>query len=385
MLAPLVGLAFLLLYLSTLAHTLDADAAAYVELAARGDLHPQHLLQHKLGGLLLDLAAALAPELAPALALAGLNALGGAVGLGLVVRLAQRLGAGPGPSLGAAAVLGTSFGWWSLSTTAEVHVLAVTAALLAFLLAPAHPRAAGLLLGLGVLLHKTMLLGLPGLLLAVGRRAPVALLAALAPVALGYGAVVLGEVRLGVPLSDALRAWGLAEVAQPWPGSQGPSRVAAAVVGLSTVWLYRGPPRCIAFLDELGLPHPPPAGGLSWTLVQLLLPLLAGLVLLGLRRLDPARWPLGQGLLAWAGLCSLAAFAFEPFNHEYYLGAFAALLALGAAGADAPGEGRPWARHLLLPGALLVAGYALAFNHRQAIGPATLPADRVSVCPRGPR
>lgn len=383
--AGLAGLAATGLYLATLAHTQSPDPLAYTELALARDLHPQHLLQHLLGGLLLAPVQAVAPATPPAVALAAGNALAGGLGVALCGLLATRAGAGPLLATAAAALFATSHGWWTVSTTAEVHAAPVALQALAVLWVGRRPGVAGLAHGAAVLLHKTMILGLPGLALAAGARARLLLLAAALLIGLPYGAVLGRDLARGDPLVGTATNWLLGELAQPPPGDRpGPGRAVSASRGLGGVWVHFGPPRCGFDRGRPDFPNHQPAQRLRlWRGVQAGGAVALCLGLVGAATLARRDRALLTALAGWIALAVPAALWFEPDNPEYYLGPLLALLVLVAAGARRLAQATPApvaAGAVLALGGLLVAGGLGAHHLASDIGPAMEPAQAVRRC-----
>lgn len=394
---PLLGGGALasLLYLLTLAHTQGGDALAYTELALLGHPHPQHLLHHVLGWLALQPRETLAPQVQPLLWLSGLNALFGGLGVALAGALARRAGAGAALAAAAMALLATSYGWWSLSTTAEVHALPVALQLAAILALTGGSSTAarsawtGVWHALAVLLHKTMVLGLPALILGASlsgwRRARTLLLVVTLGIGLPYGAVMAHSMYRGDAWHGAATAWLLGEVAHFVPGAPPhlPWTVAASG-GLAGSWVYNNPPRC-GFRDGWsGEPLPLPGSErLPWTLTQLGGLLGAGLALAGAGTLARRDRALAFTLIVWPLLSVATAFWFEPANYEYYLGALSCAVILAAVGASTLAEKSPWprpARAILAAAGLLAALLVGAHNLELDLGPAMQPADDIRPC-----
>lgn len=391
-----------LLYLSSLAYTQPADALAYTELAERGDAHPQHLLQHGLGWLVLQGRALVGAEVEALRWLSGLNALFGGAGVALATLLAVRAGAGLGLAMSAGAVLASSYSWWALSTTAEVHVLPVAVQVAAILVlvggdrASPRPFAAGALQALAVLMHKTMVLALPALAVAAlpvgARRARAFVLIASLGVALPYGAVMARGITRGDPWQGAATAWLMGEVAhripgapphQPWP--------VAASTGLAGSWVYTSAPRC-GFREGWSGERLPAPGTerVPWRLTQLGGTIGAALALLGAVSLgrsgEASRRALVAALLGWPLLSVAGAFWFEPANFEYYLGALSCAVVLAAVGANALCERSPWPsalRAALVLGGLGTAVLVGGHNLERDIGPAMRADKGVGVCREG--
>ncbi|MCK6506623.1 hypothetical protein L6R53_25165 [Myxococcota bacterium] len=383
--AVLAGGAAALVYLSTLAHTQGPDALAYAELARARDLHPQHLLQHLLGGVALAPAQALAPGLHPALVLAAGNALAGGLGVGLCWLLAARAGAGPLLATAAAALFATAHGWWTVSTTAEVHAAPVAVQALAALWVGRRPAAAGLAHGAAALLHKTMILGLPGLLLAAGARAGLLLLGAALVVGLPYAALIGRDLARGDPLEGTATHWLLGELAQPPPAARpGPGRAVAASRGLGGAWVHFSPPRCGFDQGRPDFPnHHPMQRRQLWRGVQVGGALALAMGLLGAVALARRDRPLLWALAGWIALAVPAALWFEPDNPEYYLGPLLALLVLAAGGAQRLARATPApapVAALLALGGLLAAGAVGAHHLASDIGPAMHPRETVRRC-----
>lgn len=340
LLAPLAGVAAALGYLLTPAHQHPPDALAYAAMVTSGDLfHPQHLLHNVVGVAAVGLQGWLRPDASPLEALCAVNALAGGLGVGLLVSLGLSWGLRPAFALAVAALLAASQGWWTLSTTWEVHVLPVALVLLALKLLSGEGRGlwGGVVLGLAVLLHKTMILVFPAI--AIGRAVarggigaaarPFAIASLL--VGLGYGGVWVAAVGL-----DGAPAGPTAENLLKGEMSGG-----EAVAGSGSA-LLRGA------MGALSVAEPGPCAvqaetEAEWQGVErarrivgvgAVLGLLAATAgILGWLRERPFAASVALG---WPLVAIPAIYAFEPENHEYYLGPMAVLLLAAGRGMELP-------------------------------------------------
>jgi hypothetical protein len=203
--AAVLSAAALALYLRTLCPNITwHDSAEFVGAAV--NLGVPHAPGYPLYVLLGHAFTRLLP-LPPAAAVHTMNALLGALGVGLAFALLRRLGAGRAGALAGAALLGVSRTWWSEAIIAEVHAPAVTLLLgvLLILLSAIERRsegwaiAAAMLAGLGLGAHyliATAGLGLAVMVMAVpGRPAAWDRAALIGRAKLGLAAV--GGVFLG--------------------------------------------------------------------------------------------------------------------------------------------------------------------------------------------
>jgi hypothetical protein len=179
--APLVFLATLALYLSTLAPTVfnldsaELTTAAYTGGILRSPGYPLYLLIGRVWSRLPIGDVGYRMNL--------LSAVCGALTVALAYRLARRLGVGPWPAATAVGLLAVSHYFWAMSSIAEVYTLhtAFVAALLLALVAygerpePKRLAVATLIVGLAFGNHVATVLLAPGCLLYViwqgGRRA----------------------------------------------------------------------------------------------------------------------------------------------------------------------------------------------------------------------
>lgn len=252
--AVMVGALAMALFVATGARTHPPDAVAYADLLVQGSvLHPQHLIHNLLGDGVLRLALMLHPQAVPLAVLSALNGVIGGLGIGVATRLMMRAGAPLGLSAAAGLGLAASYGWWSLATTWEVHVAPVTAVLLAlwWLGEGRWLRGAGAL-ALGILLHKTMVLALPAVLLAwaLQRRsmAQMVQLGAVVGVLVGlaYSAAFAVEVqRQPHSPTQIARTLILGEVQHAVPGAPGHlGRADASLHGAAGALALHSAPRC---------------------------------------------------------------------------------------------------------------------------------------------
>lgn len=385
----LAGLAAMALALLTRARRHPPDALAYAELAAEGMIwHPQHLLATPLNLAVLALGDLLNPRAADLDHLVFVGALGSGIGLGSLCWLGLRWGLGASLSLAVVVFLGGTQAWWSLATTAEVHALPVGLVLLALVCLVAGGRgrreAGGLLLGLAVLLHKTMLLVLPGvglgLLLSTRRTGPaVRVLGLAAAVSVGgYGLAWAEQVLVhGAPAEAALEDLVLGEVrttsAAPVAPDEG--RGAALQRGLLASVSTAAGGQCVLPPGELPQDSAQ-ARERGVRSVKALGLLGGGLALFGLVAWARER-PLAAGVaLGWPLVVLPAVAWFEPWNFEYFLGPLAVALL-------AAGRGVAWIlerRAAPAPVWLVAAGLLALLGLRNAqgtwdrvVGPATEP------------
>ena len=333
---PIVlGVLAFILYALNLAPAPEPDGAALLELAQTGHwLHAQHLI----AGLPLYALLQIFPAHDPALLGGWLSAASGGLAVGALCSLGLAMGLGRGGAALSAALVALTQGWWAHGTAYEVHILAVGLTLLAAAVAVQgkRPVLLGVLLALAVLCHKTMVLAVPGVVLASlsGSDRKTASLAKTL-VVLGLGVCVpyilallsqLGTERSVQQIATELLLGELREGANRPLNEQVPMRARHALA------------YALARLPEPGRGRDP----MTWALSGLLF----GLPLLG----SALHWRLRpehrHALLLWLWplLALPAIWSFEAGNYEYYLGPLAVLILLSAASLP---ERFSWA--LLLP------------------------------------
>jgi hypothetical protein len=355
----LVFLASLALYLATLTQSHTFDALSYardVDTKPWQELfHPHHLAYGPLGALVRALAQALGWEGRAVLPLQVANALAGALGVMLFLRLVHRLTRRLDLALCGALLLGGSYAYWYYAVEVEVYTIAavllvVCLGLLAALLR--EPRreiaaALGAVQGLAVLFHQTNVLLCVPVALALwlaGRQQPwaqqrVLWLAYGGPLALVAGGAYLlvGFGISGFRSVGEFVAWTTAYARTGWWG--GPLD--------STQWddLVRGLSSALAH----------PYGVLLWLL-------LLGLAVFYLRHLAQRYRRLALCLLAWLVIYGAFFFWWEPDNAEFWIASFppALLLLLLALGAG----GRPWHAGVWVA---LAVGLAMVVGNYEAV------------------
>lgn len=361
--APLgLFLGMLLLYLATLTdvHTFDAlSYASGVDLKPWTEMfHPHHLAYGPLGILALKVAQAAGYEGRAAVPLQVVNAVAGALGVALFFTTVRRVTQRIDLALVAALLLGSAYAYWYYSIEIEVYTIATLFLLICLELvirqfgAPSRGRmlALGLVQGGAILFHQTNLLFcvplVVGLLIPVRDTAGPA---HLAPVrdrlkgwwiyALALGLCValpylfVGIVVSGFRSPDQFMAWMTEYARTGWWG--GP------ITGKKWSDLGTGVAETLA----------QPGGALLWLL-------LAGLLLLHLRRIAAGPRPLLAVLLSWLLIYGGFFLWWEPNNIEFWIASLPpALLLLALA---LRGE-RRWAPGVWI--ALAVAGTALGINY----------------------
>jgi hypothetical protein len=353
--APLtLFLGALLLYLATLTQVHTFDALSYVTSVERKPwtemFHPHHLAYGPLGALALALARALGYPGGAALPMQLVNAAAGAAGVALFFAIVRRATGRADLALAVALLLGGAYAYWYYAVEIEVYTVAAVFLLLSLWLLlgmlrrPSARTAAllGLAQGGAVLFHQTNVLFCAAVLVALllGRpgaayRAPRLWLAYAGALALTVGApyliVILGVS--GFRSFGEIQAWLLEYARTGWWG--GPIT--------AKKWALLGQ-------------------GLAETLAQpggaLLGLLLAGLLLLHLRRALAGPRALVAALVAW--LLAYGAFFlwWEPDNIEFWIASLPPALLLLALALRA---GRRWGAGVWI--VLAVALTALATNY----------------------
>ncbi len=345
LLAAGCGVASLILYLCSLMRIHPPDAIAYaLEIEERRLFHPQHLIHNWLGWMAVRVGGALEPDWVTMDSLQRMNAFLGALGVALMALVLCRATGRRGLSAVFAGGLAISYGWWSMAVTYEVHVAPLTAMLGLFLLMqsqrPPSGAAAGALHAAAILLHKTMILACPAVILAlivfpgsrrkrlsrVGEYAITGLVVAGAFYALALNAnpVVPGGPKAKV--SDLV----IGELIHGRPRGDPAGRFTAGIHSWRRCLLYEDGPRCGASSsrdvwesattvaqDRLGRVQ-------AWTLVFLIAML--ALILVTARR-AVRKYPTMAVLVAgWNAVALPAILWFESHNYEYYLGPIMGLL-----------------------------------------------------------
>ncbi len=351
-------LSALLLYLATLTQVHTFDALSYVTSVERKPwtelFHPHHLAYGPLGALALALGRALGYIGGAALPLQLLNAVAGAAGVALLFAIVRRVTRRPDLGLAAALLLGASYAYWYYAVEIEVYTVAALFLLICLSLLVGlieRPGRSGMLLlgvaqGGAVLFHQTNVLfcipALVSLLVAhrwgMTRQARVGV-RQLAAYALALALTVgLPYLFVGVAVSG-FRSW---------------SEFADWLTEYARTGWWGGPITAQKWAD-LGL-------GLSDTLAQpggaLLWLLLAGLLVLHLRRLHSGARALVSGLLAWLLVYGAFFLWWEPDNIEFWIASLPPallLLTLALRGV------RRWGPEVWV--ALAVAATALGMNY----------------------
>ncbi len=387
--APLLaGLTATALYLGTQARTHPADAMAYADELAQGmTVHPQHLLHGVVGAGLVEVGGWLRPELVAFDHLTAGNAIFGGVGIGLFVLLARKWGVGTGLSLVLAAALASSQGWWTLSTTWEVHVLPVSVVLGGLWLLSKGGRKrillGGATLGTAILLHKTMLLALPAIAIGLAwrrglKQAASAALVASGVVALGYGLAWLSmAMQAGVDPVAAASNLLLGEVQSTSAVPVDGSRLTALGQGAAQVFTAAAGGPCV--VSPL-LVSTSPSAEMRDGIVQLvaIAGALAGLLALAGSVLVRRQRPLATSLVLGWPLVALPLVAwFEPNNLEYHLGPLAMLLLGLGLGAHHLSK-RVGLSPAALPGIIALIGIGNGWvTWSASVGPSTLARDHI--------
>jgi hypothetical protein len=348
----------LLLYLATLTQVHTFDALSYVTSVERKPwtelFHPHHLAYGPLGALALALGRALGYTGGAALPLQLLNAVAGAAGVALLFTIVRRVTCRPDLGFAAALLIGASYAYWYYAVEIEVYTVAALFLLICLSLLVGlieRPWPSGMLLlgvaqGGAVLFHQTnVLFCVPALvtLLAARRwgmtrqaRVGVRQLAAYAValvLTVGLPYLFVGVAVSGFRSWDEFAAW-LTEYARIgwWGGPITAQKWANLGLGLA---------------DTLAQP----GGALLWLL-------LAGLLVLHLRRLRSGARPLVAGLIAWLLVYGAFFLWWEPDNIEFWIASLPPallLLALALRGA------RRWGPEVWV--ALAVAATALGVNY----------------------
>jgi Dolichyl-phosphate-mannose-protein mannosyltransferase len=357
----------LLLYLTTLTHVHTFDALSYVTSVERKPwtevFHPHHLAYGPLGALALALGRALGYTGGAALPLQLVNAAAGAAGVALFFSIARRVTCRPDLGLAAALLLGMAYAYWYYAVEIEVYTVATLFLLICLRLLVElieRPTRRGMLLlgiaqGGAVLLHQTNALFCAPVLItflvtngdrllikggqdeaACQERVVVQhLLAYILPLALTVG---LPYLFVGLVVSG-FRNWG---------------EFAAWLTEYARTGWWGGPITTQKWVD-LGV-------GVTGTLAQpggtLLWLLLAGLLVLHLRRLCSSTRPLVIGLATWLLVYGAFFLWWEPDNVEFWIASLPPvllLLALALRGA------RRWGPEVWV--ALTVAATALGVNY----------------------
>jgi hypothetical protein len=360
----------LLLYLATLTQVHTFDALSYVTSVERKPwtevFHPHHLAYGPLGALALALGRALGYGGGAALPMQLANATAGALGVTLFFSIVRRATGRGDVALVAALLLCSAYAYWYYAVEIEVYTVATLFLLICLdllLRLLQHPSRRGMaLMGLAqggaILFHQTNLLFSAPLfvallvsaydvrrrhkswtyrhaattvrLWAITRFAPAYVIVLVLTVGLPY--LFVGVVVSGFRSWDAFDAW-LTEYARTgWWG------------GPITAQKWQG--LGIGLADTLAQP----GGAVLWLL-------LAGLVVVHLRRLGGRPHALVAGLLAWLLVYGAFFLWWEPDNIEFWIASLPpALLLLAVA---LRGE-RRWGPGVWL--ALAVASAALGLN-----------------------
>lgn len=360
----------LLLYLATLTQVHTFDALSYVTSVERKPwtevFHPHHLAYGPLGALALAFGRALGYAGGAALPMQVVNATAGALGVTLFFSIARRATGRADVALVVALLLCSAYAYWYYAVEIEVYTLATLFLLICLdllLRLLQHPSRRGMaLLGLAqggaILFHQTNLLFSAPLFVAllvsaydvrrrhkswVYRHAATSVrLWAIARFTLAYALVLGATVGLpylfvGVVVSgfrswDAFDAWLTEYTRTGWWG------------GPITAQKWHG--LGIGLADTLAQP----GGAVLWLL-------LAGLVVVHLRRLGSRPHALVAGLLAWLLVYGAFFLWWEPDNIEFWIASLPpALLLLALA---LRGE-RHWGPGVWI--ALAVAIAALGIN-----------------------
>lgn len=327
--APLLlFLGTLLLYLTTLTQVHTFDALSYVTSVERKPwtevFHPHHLAYGPLGALALALGRALGYAGGAALPMQLVNATTGALGVALFFAIVQRATGRADLALLAAMLLGGAYAYWYYAVEIEVYTVAALFLLICLALLPellARPTARGMaLIGLAqggaVLFHQTNVLFSAPLLVALiasawdarpstqraawalGRlrrmAGPLAAYAATLALTVGLPYLFVGVVVSGFRSWDAFDGW-LTEYARTgwWGGPITAQKWAGLGAGLA---------------DTLAQP----GGALLWLL-------LAGLMVLHLRRLGQGPRGLVAGLATWLLVYGAFFLWWEPDNIEFWI------------------------------------------------------------------
>lgn len=347
----------LALYLATLAQVHTFDALSYaldVETKPWQALfHPHHLAYGPTGALIGQVAAALGWQGRVALPLQVANALTGAVGVALFCELVRHTTRRIDLALCSGLLLGASYAYWYYAVEIEVYTLAVLWLIIALWLLVAAVRtptvpiylALGLTQTLAVLFHQTnLLLCVPVLVgWALTGRCWRRLLAYLLPLGGLVGAAYLfvGFGISGLGSWAEFVAWNTTYIqAGGWGGV--PTRADWAAD-----WAALGQ----GLTSALAHPHGPG-----------LVLLLAGLVLLHLRRLLHQQRRLALCLASWLAIYGAFFFWWEPENAEFWIASLppALLLLALALGSSGP----RWSTATWLA---LAAGLTMLVGNAQAV------------------
>lgn len=385
------GVGCLVLYLCSLWRIHPPDAIAYaMGVDERRLFHPQHLIHNWLGWLSVRFGNAMEPEWVTMDSLQRMNAFIGALGVALLALVLCRATGRRALSAIFAGGLAISYGWWSMSVTYEVHVAPVTAMLGVFLLfqgrRPPSGAAAGALHASAILLHKTMILACPGVLLAlllfpgqrrkrlrrIGEYAITGLVVAVAFYALAL--VSDPPVPGGPSVTVTDLAFGELVHGRPEVSPQG--RVQAGLHSWRRCLLYEDGPRCSA-ADKQEIWKSATTAAQSrlgriqtWTSVFLVSVLV--LILLTARRTVQKYPAMALMIGGWNLVAIPAILWFEAHNFEYYLGPTVGLLiwvALSCTALPAPYRGLRRGLDIVVPlffaAAFILAGVQ---NYKDDIG-----------------
>jgi hypothetical protein len=348
----------LLLYLTTLTQVHTFDALSYITSVERKPwtelFHPHHLAYGPLGALALALGRALGYTGGAALPLQLLNAVAGAAGVALFFVIVRRVTRRPELGCAAALLLGASYAYWYYAVEIEVYTVAALFLLLCLSLLVElieRPTRRGMLLlgvaqGGAVLFHQTnVLFCIPALVTLVAANRPD--MAQLARV----GARQLVAYALALALTVGLPYLFVGVVVS---GFRGWGDFAAWLTEYARTGWWGGPITARKWADlGMGLADTlaQPSGALLWLL-------LAGLLVLHLRRLRSGARPLVAGLAAWLLVYGAFFLWWEPDNVEFWIASLPPtllLLALALRGA------RRWGPEVWI--ALVVAATALGMNY----------------------
>ncbi|MCB9780474.1 MAG: hypothetical protein H6742_18050 [Alphaproteobacteria bacterium] len=378
-----LGVAALVLYLSTLSHGHLGDPMAYAEEVAGGRwFHPRHLLHNLVGSWLGYWIQALRPEWGWMDGLQRMQAGIGALGVALFAWVLRRGGVSSAVTAAAAVLLATSHGWWSLAVTYEVHLLPVLwmlGVVAVLLRPPADPRVEGALLGVAhagaILFHQTMVLAGPALLLATllrpGRaaRAGLYLATGVGLVLVGYGLSFLWPAHQLIAPDQSAFGFVLGDATEGHPGVGDTTVWRSLSVGAREVFLAARRGLCVPPSDLGGMAGGPADVGAAGPAGLLGLVGAAVLLLAGLPRLWRRHRDVVVLVLGWIAVVAPVVAWWEPGNFEYFLGPGVALLVLLALAGAALAEGRTKLSPLIALAWLGVAAPLAVANHQVAIGP----------------
>ncbi len=322
-LTPVLGVVFVVLYLTTLTGVHTYDALSYILDVDRKPwpelFHPHHLLYGPLGATIRAVAISLGWQGSAELWLQATNALAGAVGVVAVFVLCRVVTGTTVPALAAALSVGSSYAYWYYAVEVEVYTLATVALIVALILlvqlvrTPCWQTACwlGLINGIAVLAHQTNILLVVPVLLTIGLtvsdlRIRLRLVVAyLLPLALLVGGVYLW-VAFGV---SGMRRWqdvwlwltGYARTGF-WGGAIDASKLAGFARGWSETLAIHG-------------------GG--WVgLIAL------ALLLIGWRGIVRLPFPLLVGVVSWLVVYGLFFLWWEPDNIEFWIASLPPLAVL---------------------------------------------------------